>query len=44
MPKRLTQEEFEQRVKDYTNDTFEVIGSYVNKRTPVKIKCKTCGK
>ena len=44
MPKKLTQEEFEQRVKDYTNDTFEVIGPYINKRTLVKIKCKTCGR
>ena len=43
MPSRLTQEEFEQRVKDYTNDTVDVIGTYFNKRTKVPIKCKTCG-
>lgn len=43
MGKRLTQEEFCQRVKEYTNDTFEVIGEYKNKKTPVLIKCKKCG-
>ena len=43
MPKRMTQEEFCLRVKEYTNDTFEVISEYVNKRTHVQIKCKKCG-
>ena len=43
MPKRMTQEEFEARVKEYTHDSVEVISPYINKRTHVKIKCKTCG-
>lgn len=41
--KKITQEEFENRLKIYTNDTFTVISKYVNKRTPVLIKCKNCG-
>ena len=43
MPKKLTQEEFEERLKNYTNDTVELITPYVNKRTKVIIKCKKCG-
>lgn len=43
MPKKLTQAEFQQRVKEYTSDQVEVIGQYVNKRTPVLVKCKKCG-
>lgn len=43
MPKRMTQEEFENRVKEYTNDSVIVVSQYINKRTHVKIKCKTCG-
>ena len=43
MPARMTQQEFEQRVKVYTNDTVDVIGTYFNKKTKVLIKCKTCG-
>lgn len=39
----MTQEEFEQRVREYTNDTVEVISQYMNKRTHVKIRCKQCG-
>lgn len=43
MPSRLSQEEFCFRVKEYTKDTVEVIGEYKNKKTPVAVKCKTCG-
>lgn len=43
MPSRMTQEEFEQRVAEYTNNSVKVISPYVNKRTKVTIKCKTCG-
>ena len=43
MPKKLTQEEFCKRVKEYTNDSIEVISPYVNKRTKVRVKCRTCG-
>jgi 5-methylcytosine-specific restriction endonuclease McrA len=43
MPKKMSQEEFQQRIKEYTNDSVIVISEYQNKRTKVKIKCKTCG-
>ena len=43
MPKKMTQEEFEARVKQYTEDSVEVVSEYVNKNTKVKIKCKKCG-
>lgn len=43
MPRKLTQEEFNLRVKNYTQDTVEVISPYVNRRTHIKIKCKCCG-
>ena len=39
----MTQEEFETRVKEYTNDTVKVVGQYVNKRTKVLVECKVCG-
>lgn len=42
MPKKITQQEFEQRVKEYTNDTVDVIGLYKNKRTHVLVQCKKC--
>ena len=42
MPARMTQQEFCDRVKEYTHDTVEVIGQYVNKKTSVEIKCKKC--
>lgn len=40
--KRLTQEEFEERVEKI-NDHIIVLGKYVNRRSKVKIKCKKCG-
>ena len=43
MGKALTQQEFEERVKQYTNDTVKVISKYINRRTKVTIQCKTCG-
>lgn len=43
MPKRMTQQEFVERVKQYTNDTVDVISTYTNRRTKVWVKCKTCG-
>ena len=39
MPRRMTQEEFEQRVKDYTNDSVQVISQYVNKKTILMAFC-----
>lgn len=43
MPKAMTNEEFKERLKQYTKDSVELITPYVNRRTKVKIKCKTCG-
>lgn len=43
MPKKLTQEEFEQRVKEYSNDTIIVVSPYINRRTHINVKCKECG-
>lgn len=43
MPAKMTQIEFEKRVKEYTNNAIDVIGIYINKRTPVAVKCKKCG-
>lgn len=43
MPAKITQEEFKRRVKNYTNDTVEVISPYTNRRNSVIIKCKKCG-
>lgn len=42
MPKKITNEEFIERVKKYTNNSVEVITPYINKRTKVSIKCKKC--
>lgn len=42
MPKRMTQEDFNARIKDYTNDSITVVGEYKNKKTPVLIQCKKC--
>lgn len=43
MPKKITNEEFIERVKKYTNDSVEVITPYINKRTKIEIKCRKCG-
>lgn len=43
MPKALSQEEFEQRVKLYTNDSVKVIGKYQNRRSKIQVECKICG-
>lgn len=43
MASRMSQEEFERRVREYTNDSVSVISPYINKRTMVDIKCKICG-
>lgn len=43
MAKAMTQEEFEKRVSEYTKDSVDVISKYINKRTKVKVRCKTCG-
>ena len=42
MPKKWTQEDFIQKIKEYSNDTITVVGNYVNKKTPVKIECNIC--
>lgn len=40
MPKKLTQEEFNQRVYNCVGDLYEVISEYQGKTKPVKFKCK----
>lgn len=42
MPARMSQKEFEERVKEYTKDTLIILEPYVNRRTPVKVQCKKC--
>lgn len=41
MSKRLTQEEVEQRIKSTFIQPVEV-GQYINKRTPIHLKCLVC--
>lgn len=38
----LTQSQFEDRVKESTDDEFEVIGKYINTETKILVKHKTC--
>ena len=40
MPKKLTQQEFEQRVFDAVGDIYEVVSEYQGKNKPVTLKCK----
>ena len=39
MGKKLTQDEFKQRVKDRVGDKYSVIGEYKGKKYPILIKC-----
>ena len=41
MSKRLTQKEVEQRIKSTFIQPVEV-GQYINKRTPIHLKCLVC--
>lgn len=43
MSKKLTQEEFVQKVNDKYNGKYEVVGEYIDAKTPIKIKHKSCG-
>ena len=43
MSKRLTQDEFVQKVNNKYDGKFEVVGDYVNAKTPVQIKHNDCG-
>lgn len=43
MGKNLTQEEFVQKVNEKYNGKYEVVGEYVNAKTPIKIKHVECG-
>lgn len=42
MPRRLTQEEFQERVNQYTNNAIKVISPYINKHTKITVECNTC--
>lgn len=43
MPKRMTQEEFEERVKKIHKNDFTVIGKYINSNTKILVKHNICG-
>jgi hypothetical protein len=43
MGKKLTQEEFVQKVNEKYNGKYEVVGEYIDARTPIKIKHTSCG-
>lgn len=40
--KTLTQEEFQKRIKEYTNDSVKLITPYMNRTTKVTLECNTC--
>lgn len=42
--KKSNTEEFKKYVKEQTGDEYEVVGQYVNNRTPIEIKHNVCGK
>ena len=42
MPKKLTQEEFLDRLNKYTNNKVSLLTPYINKRTKVTVQCKEC--
>ena len=43
MSKKLTQEEFVQKVNDKYDGKYEIVGEYIDAKTPIKIKHKSCG-
>lgn len=43
MPKKISNEEFIERLKEFTEDSVILESKYINKRTKVNIRCKKCG-
>lgn len=43
MPKRMTQKEFEERVKKIHKNDFTVIGKYINSKTKILVRHNICG-
>ena len=43
MGKKLTQEEVSTRIVESFLEKVEVIGHYINRRSPIKIRCLECG-
>ena len=43
LPRRKTQEEFEKEVNDIFQGEYQVLGQYINNRTPILIKHMICG-
>lgn len=43
MGKKLTKQEVQQRLDKYFSQKVVLISDYVNKRTPIRIKCLDCG-
>ena len=42
MGKKLSQEEVENRIKEFFNQQIEVVGEYITKRDPIKLHCLEC--
>jgi hypothetical protein len=43
MPRRMTQEEFEERVLESLGSDYKVLGQYINKDTKILMKHYACG-
>lgn len=43
MPRRLTQVEAQNRIDEMQDNQYELLGKYINKETPVLIRCRICG-
>ena len=43
MPKKLTQEEVELKIKDNFEENVILISKYINRRSKIKLKCLDCG-
>lgn len=43
MPKRKTNEEFQQEIKDMVGDEYTFLDTYVNTSTKIKVKHNICG-
>lgn len=41
--KKLTQEEFKNKVDDVQENQYLILGEYKNKRSTIKVQCKNCG-
>jgi very-short-patch-repair endonuclease len=42
-PRRFSEEEFQQRLKENYGDKFETLTPYFDSKSEIKVKCKVCG-